>query len=115
MFSCGLARVVSNLRPQLLPEVDVRAAPDEARRRARETLYRVIASGTPPRHHVWPKPSLLGGRPRTVAWLLWRIENIYFLAPFRKRRSVGLAGLGRHLTFQRHARHITGLDRAGAG
>jgi len=49
-----------------------------------------------------------------LAWALWSIAHIWFLAGFRSRFSVAASWLWNYLTYQRSARLITGeLDAAG--
>lgn len=43
-----------------------------------------------------------------AAWLLWCVAHIWFLAGFRNRLLVGANWLWNYLTFERHARLITG-------
>jgi NADH:ubiquinone reductase (H+-translocating) len=43
-----------------------------------------------------------------VAWLVWCVAHIWFLAGFRNRLLVGANWLWNYLTFERHARLITG-------
>lgn len=43
-----------------------------------------------------------------TAWLLWCVAHIWFLAGFRNRLLVGANWLWSYLTFERHARLITG-------
>jgi NADH dehydrogenase len=47
----------------------------------------------------------LSGR---LAWWLWGLAHIYFLIGFRNRLAVALNWFWSYLTFQRHARLITG-------
>lgn len=43
-----------------------------------------------------------------TAWLVWCVAHIWFLAGFRNRLLVGANWLWNYLTFERHARLITG-------
>ena len=43
-----------------------------------------------------------------VAWVVWCVAHIWFLAGFRNRLLVGANWLWNYLTYERHARLITG-------
>jgi NADH:ubiquinone reductase (H+-translocating) len=44
----------------------------------------------------------------SLAWLIWCMAHVYFLAGFRNRLAVGATWLWSYLTFERGARLITG-------
>jgi len=44
------------------------------------------------------------------AWVLWCFVHVFYLAGYRNRLVVGFSWLLSYLTFERHARLITGID-----